>query len=587
MLKTADTAAPSSPSGPTPTLNITWAGETEANANSFPPDNTMAAGAANIITAVNFHIDIYDKTGNNLFTDTLQHFFNAGSDFVFDPRVLWDQYANRFIVVADDKTGSNSVVHMAVSKDANPLDGWFKYDFNVKDTINTGWLDYPIVGIDNSTVYFGGNYFHFSPETYIKSSVWAIDKSLLESGQQATAYNYDVTTIGAPANALYTPAHMYGTEAGLNGDFLVQYSQNNSGNDTLNVIRLENAKTGSAFHNIQSLNVNDISDANNGGARQPGTGILIDTGDHRVQSAVWRDDKLYATTEIRIGSGSNAHDVVHWFVVDTSNLNNLTLLSQGNIDYGSSYDTYYGNMTVDRDGNMIIGYALSGTNIYGSSVYAKISPGGTSLQDSGQYLTQGQGSDTQTDTSGRTRWGDYSGVSIDPTDDKSFWVFNQYATTGNSWATTIGGSFVPLLIIGRINGAVLIGGPGNDTMDGRVGTETLTGGAGSAHNAFLFDTRPARHHVDLITNFRPGVDTLEFDHHIFKTLAHHHRLPALLHRGQFDHERVADTGSERILYDQKHGALYYDQDGNRPLPPVKIAVFLDHANVSFHDILIV
>jgi hypothetical protein len=46
---------------------------------------------------------------------------------------------------------------------------------------------------------------------------------------------------------------------------------------------------------------------------------------------------------------------------------------------------------------------------------------------------------------GANRWGDYTGISVDPTDD-SFWVFNQYADTvgstdpgGNGrWATVWG-----------------------------------------------------------------------------------------------------------------------------------------------------
>jgi hypothetical protein len=51
--------------------------------------------------------------------------------------------------------------------------------------------------------------------------------------------------------------------------------------------------------------------------------------------------------------------------------------------------------------------------------------------------------------SGRNRWGDYSGISLDPADDVTFWVFNEYASTRGTptgtedgrWATEWG-SFV-------------------------------------------------------------------------------------------------------------------------------------------------
>jgi hypothetical protein len=414
----------------------------------------MAAGTNCIITVVNDHIDIYNKTGTELSGQSLNAFFNVPStNFVFDPVATWDQYNGRFIVVADDQTGSNSVVHVAVSKDSNPLDGWWIYDFNVK--IGNSWLDRPQVGVDGSSLYFQGNYFDFSTKAYT-SEFWALNMSALASGQSVTPYFYTLTSLGAPFADTYIPAHMYGSETGLNGDFLVSYNQNNSGNDTLYVIEVSNAAGGTATHNFQSLNVGDISDASPSGARQLGSSTLIDDGDGRIEAAVWRANELYAVTEIRIGSGSSAHDVVHWFVVDTSNLNSLKLLSQGNIDYGSSDDTYYGNMTVDSAGNMIIGYSFSGPTVYASSVYAVIPAGGTALQNGGVYLAEGQGTysgytnaNTGTPQDGHYRWGDYSGIAIDPSDNGSFWVFNEYATNqtsqNNNWATTIGGYHVPSL----------------------------------------------------------------------------------------------------------------------------------------------
>jgi hypothetical protein len=433
-------------SAPTPGLTISWAGVTQSTAGGWnPADSNMAAGTNNIIAVVNDHIDVYSKTGTNLYSQSLNTFFNVpSSNFVFDPRAMWDQYSGRFVVVADDQTGSNSHVHIAVSIDSNPLDGWYNYDFNFKN--GNSWIDYPVLGIDASNVYISGNYFDLSTDNYTFSGVWAINKSNLESGAATTAYLYNPASLGAPYSDLYVSAHMYGTHAGLNGDFFVEYGPNNAGNDTLRIDRIENAGTGTATFNLQSLNVGNISDAFPSGARQAGTSTLIADGDWRIQDAVWRADKLYAVTEIRVGSGASAHDVVHWFVVDTSNLNALTLLSQGNVDYGSDYDTYYGNLTVDNSGNMIIGYSFSGPGtagnpnrapVYASSVYAVIPAGGTGLTDGGFYLTPGQGVNTG------GRWGDYSGVAIDPADDGSFWVFNQYATNSNSWATTVGGYQVP------------------------------------------------------------------------------------------------------------------------------------------------
>ena len=88
----------------------------------------------------------------------------------------------------DDQT-SNSVLHVAASKDNNPLDGWHIYDADVKR--GTNWLDYPVLGIDVSTVYNSGNYLSRAQllrGPYIESGVWAVNKNALESGQTAPAH---------------------------------------------------------------------------------------------------------------------------------------------------------------------------------------------------------------------------------------------------------------------------------------------------------------------------------------------------------------------------------------------------------------
>jgi hypothetical protein len=432
---------------PTPALGITWAGPSSQLAAGDPPDCNIAAGTSDIITVINSRIDIYSKTGAQLYDQTFQTFFNLPSnEFMFDPRVTWDQYSNRFIMTAGDQNGGSSqaFLDIAVSKDSNPLDGWYFYHFSLG--ANATSVDQPHLGIDASTVYLSAS----SPggDTY---SLWAVDRTALENNTASGLNRYTWASLGAPAGdtGRYTPAHTYGA-ATTPGDFMMEYVQNNSGNDTLNIIQTSNSHNGGTdtlVGKFQSLNVGDISDLPLAGGRQPGTSLLISvnngfTEEGRIDNAVWRNNELYGVNEIRVGTGSTAHDVVHWFVVDTSNPNNLTLLSQGNIDPGSNYDTYYGAMTVDSSGNMIVGYSISGPTVYPSAAYAVIPVAGTGLEDGVHYLAQGQSSYTP-DNAGianNSRWGDYSGIAIDPSDNGSFWVFNQYATGQTTWATTIAGS---------------------------------------------------------------------------------------------------------------------------------------------------
>lgn len=435
---------------PTPALGITWAGPSSQLAAGDPPDCNIAAGTSDIITVINSRIDIYSKTGTQLYDQTFQTFFNLPSnEFMFDPRVAWDQYSNRFIMTAGDENGGSSqaFLDIAVSKDSNPLDGWYFYHFSLG--ANAATVDQPHLGIDASTVYLSASTTPAGSDqrTY---SLWAVNRTALENDTASGLNQYTWASLGAPAGDIgrYTPAHTYGA-ATTPDDFMMEYVQNNSGNDTLNIIQISNSYNGGTdtiLSKFQSLSVGDISDLPLAGARQPGTSLLINvnngfTEEGRIDNAVWRNNELYGVNEIRVGTGSTAHDVAHWFVVDTSNPNNLTLLSEGNIDPGSNYDTYYGAMTVDSSGNMVIGYSISGPAVYPSAAYAVIPAAGTGLEDGVHYLAQGQSSYTPDNApiANNSRWGDYSGIAIDPSDNGSFWVFNQYATGQATWATTIGG----------------------------------------------------------------------------------------------------------------------------------------------------
>ena len=68
-------------------------------------------------------------------------------------------------------------------------------------------------------------------------------------------------------------------------------------------------------------------------------------------------------------------------------------------------------------------------------------------------MTAGGGSQTSTSN----RWGDYSTLSLDPTDDCTFWYTNEYysATSSASWQTRIGA--IRLLECGLFTDGVEIG----------------------------------------------------------------------------------------------------------------------------------
>jgi len=96
------------------------------------------------------------------------------------------------------------------------------------------------------------------------------------------------------------------------------------------------------------------------------------------------------------------------------------------------------SINVDRQGNVAIGYSTSSTTLNPEIRYA-----GRLAGDPPNNMAQGEATliaagGHQTHTSGR--WGDYSTMFVDPTDNCTFWHVNEYytATSSASWATRIG-----------------------------------------------------------------------------------------------------------------------------------------------------
>jgi hypothetical protein len=55
-----------------------------------------------------------------------------------------------------------------------------------------------------------------------------------------------------------------------------------------------------------------------------------------------------------------------------------------------------------------------------------------------QMLIDGSDIYTRLDSLGRNRWGDYSGIALDPTDSSRIWIFGEYVSAENTWSTRIG-----------------------------------------------------------------------------------------------------------------------------------------------------
>ncbi|WP_112661842.1 calcium-binding protein [Microvirga flavescens] len=152
---------------------------------------------------------------------------------------------------------------------------------------------------------------------------------------------------------------------------------------------------------------------------------------------------------------------------------------------------------------------------------------------------------------------------------------------GSGFDTLSGGSGNDTLI-GSLDDDYLSGGAGNDKLNGGEGYDVLSGGAG--RDIFVFD-EPVYSSLDAdrITDFNVVYDTIHIAREAFTALGRKGALKA----SAFWTGPAAHDASDRIIYDRKTGALYYDPDGTGALQQQQIATLSKNLKMTAADFYVI
>jgi len=119
------------------------------------------------------------------------------------------------------------------------------------------------------------------------------------------------------------------------------------------------------------------------------------------------------------------------------------------------------------------------------------------------------------------------------------------------------------------------GNGGDDTLSGGSGRDTLTGGDGS--DVFVFDTRPSKKNLDIITDFDAANELLIFEIEDFRVLDE-----GPLAEDQFVTGSVAVDADDYFVY--SNGTLFYDADGSGKGKAVAIVTLTGSPALTFENI---
>ncbi|MFT3955910.1 MAG: calcium-binding protein [Piscinibacter sp.] len=151
-------------------------------------------------------------------------------------------------------------------------------------------------------------------------------------------------------------------------------------------------------------------------------------------------------------------------------------------------------------------------------------------------------------------------------------------------STAINGSGNTLAnaLLGNAAANTLNGGAGNDIVNGGAGNDRLTGGTGL--DSFRFTTAPnSTGNADRLLDFSSADDRLQFDNAVFTALGAAGALPATM----FRLGTTAADATDRIVYNQASGALYYDADGSGAGAALLVATLVAGTPLVLADVFVI
>lgn len=406
----------------------------------IPSDTHTAAGPNHVMQVTNVSLRIHNRTtGAPVFSSSLRNFFTATGftapvNATFDPKVLFDQYNNRWLVVTLEKTAADSALFLAVSQTTDPTGAWLLARIPAAQTIagNNCWFDYPGFAVGTDAVYLTGNYFRQDNNGFCGSRLVIVSKSFYTAGPA-------VTTIVDPyvgaAATTHQPTHMYGTPPAGASVFLVGFSGITTGGteSAAQIVRVSNP-LGTPVFTTQTVGFGQLLQNVTATAPQQGSGTGISVNDRRTLSAVWRNNNLYFSFSSRppTAAADAAENAAWWVRVNTSNLAALTRADIGSIggdQITANAHTFFPSLAVNDAGDMAIGFTVTGSGIFPSSAYTwRSASDAAGTTRTPQIVRAGLDFYVRTFSATTNRWGDYSGAAVDPVDG-CFWIGNKHAIT--------------------------------------------------------------------------------------------------------------------------------------------------------------
>ncbi len=427
-----------------------------------PPDPQLAVGSSSdsslgfLVEAFNRGLRFYDRGGTAITSAAIPFWAFFGlppASNLFDPRLVFDPYSGRFVLLVlqteDGVSPPLSVVHLAVSKTADPTQSWALYQAAAPPGFHA---DFPSLGYDGVCFYGAANLFSFSQSTSLPpSQMWmfALEKApILNGGSPGPMVSF------TPPSGSLQPWAPRAVE---------QLDLPDSAPPVGLFVSSFNGPTGWPFQILRVYKLRDPLGANPGlypfdvkvppyappsvDAPQAG-GSVLDVLSGQLLNAVWRDGDLYTAHTTRWPvSGPWPRNAARWYQIRTGPPSApvwwSALVQSGEIDDEIASFEHSLTPAISVDANLSVALVFTATSFTSTPRLAVASraacdPPGlmgpvvtlkTSLMPA--FFCFGAPSCSF------HRWGDYFGIATDPDQPATLWAVGEYVDPGLVWGTWI------------------------------------------------------------------------------------------------------------------------------------------------------
>jgi hypothetical protein len=382
----------------------------------YPADASGAVGPQHVVGAFNSGIYVFDRNGTRLVNLSLAQFWSdpsISSGAYYDPRIIYDAAANRWVVVAlyDNGNLKKSTLVIGVSQTGDPSATWTRYrvlvdpnDRNVADFTRFGMTSDRFVVTANDD--FG-------------SDIWILTKAQL------------YTTITSVDHRAVQPYDLHPVTFVDNSSAIPLLVSNEFSSHVV-LYRLDTSLTQVASLDAPGWSSPDPPEI----APQLGSARLMDVGETSLQTAVARNGSIW-TVHMIIPPDPPRRSSIRWWKIATDG----SRVESGTIDDPTGATFYaFPSIAVNRAQGALISYVIFGADRHPSAAYSYRDPSG--VMSSTGMLKNGDNIPRQ------QRWGDYTTTVVDPANDTDFWSVQPYGTNAD-WAAWWGQVKVALPTRGR------------------------------------------------------------------------------------------------------------------------------------------